>query len=183
MAVTEKYDFETIAYSTSGWNGLLTTVIEKIELFMQTRVLVTLGETVVAGDALFLDTVTKRWLKAQANGVLQPARGLAIENGDAGDEIRMQRVGPLTLAQTFKIGFNVWLSPTIPGKLTIDDQSGAAYPQCMGYGYESDGAALDSTHTIFVNVEHQCEAGYGPAGTTTTSTSSSSSTSSSTTGP
>ena len=43
---TAKYDLETIAYSVTGWNGILTTDIEKVEDHLHSRLLGTLGETV-----------------------------------------------------------------------------------------------------------------------------------------
>ncbi len=55
MSTTELYDLETIEYSTTGWNGIVTANMQKMEAHLHSRFKVTLGETVEETDALYID--------------------------------------------------------------------------------------------------------------------------------
>lgn len=167
---TTIYDIEELGYGVEGWNGILESFIQKFETYVFTRFLVTVGESVVKGNPLYLDPTGKRWNKAQADGVQQPARCLALESGDAGDTIRAQHMGAITLSQLFQIGRSIWLSPTTAGVMTQDDQSGDPNGQCLGWGHVIDGQGESGTHTMFIDIQDMCNV--GPTYTTTTSTTS-----------
>jgi len=121
MSTTIKYEFETIAYSTTGWNGILTADIEKMEEYLHTFLLVTLGEDAEAYQAVYLDRTGKAY-KARFDHIHQPAIGLLIEDGSADDtNIRVQRVGPITNSEwSWWPGRPVFLSDSIYGGLTQD---------------------------------------------------------------
>ncbi len=116
--ITAKYDLETIAYSVTGWNGIITTDIEKIEAHLHSRLLGTLGETVAEFKAVYMTSAGTYFL-AQADSTKQPAIGLTIESGIASDEIRIQRSGPITdPSWTWTPGAKIYLDPATPGELT-----------------------------------------------------------------
>lgn len=118
MATTDKYDFEEVSYGTQGWNGILTTNLEKVDDYLHTNLLITLGETVAAKVPIYIASDGKGY-KAQANRVKVPAMGLTIEAGILNDEVRVQRIGPITdVGWTWTVPKPVFLSPTVPGGLT-----------------------------------------------------------------
>ena len=118
MALTDKYELEEIAYSTTGWNGILTTNQQKVDDALHTYLLIILGETVAISESLYLNADGK-WYKARGDVNRQPAWGLAVDAGVLNDEIRMQRIGPFTDASwTWTPGKEVWLHPTTAGGLT-----------------------------------------------------------------
>jgi len=169
MTDTQKYDLIEIDYSHEGWNGDLTTNMQKLDDHLHTRVLVTLGEAVNEGDALYQDTDGK-WYKALADGNKQPARGLAVESGSADQQIRMQRIGPFQkTGWRFKVPYKLWLDDTVAGVLS--HHKPATDAQCMGHAIASD--------TIFLDIQDQEEVGPAFFGTTTTQSTTSSSTTSS----
>jgi hypothetical protein len=131
MAITDKYGFETISYSNTGWNGLLTTFIQKVEAYLWSRLYEQLGEPVSAGDALYLDTDGKMY-QAQANGTKMPMLGIAVEAGVANDYIRIQRAGKIVnTGWSLTTGGKVWLSTFTAGAITQVEPN-AGYIQLIG---------------------------------------------------
>lgn len=170
MGTTDKYDLVEIEYSHTGWNGDMTTNTQIIDAQLHTRVLVTLGEAVSKGDPLFQD-VDGNWYKAIADGVHQPARGLALEDGDASEQIRMVRRGPLQKdGWRFKVPYKLWLAGGTGG---LTHHKPADEIQCMGWAIAAD--------TIFLEIENMNSVGPDFFGTTTTMSTTSSTTSSSST--
>jgi hypothetical protein len=97
----------------------MTTDMEKLDAVIHTRLLATLGETVAAKKAVYLSRADGKYHKAQANQSRQPALGLTLESGALDDQIRVQRVGPVTDAGwSWAAGKPVYLSPDTPGELT-----------------------------------------------------------------
>jgi len=117
---TEKYDLHTIDYSVQGWDAIMATDMEKIDDMIPSRIIGTLGETVTAYQPLYLKVVDGKWYKAKADGILQPCLGLAIEGGDALDEIRIHRMGEIINAgwAWATIGGPIYLDPSTAGALT-----------------------------------------------------------------
>jgi hypothetical protein len=116
----DKYGLHTIDYTIQGWDAIMAADMEIINAMIPTRIIGTLGETVVAYEALYLEAVDSKWYKAQADGILQPCHGLAIEGGDDTDEIRIHRMGEIINAGWAwgTIGGPIYLDPTTPGALT-----------------------------------------------------------------
>lgn len=173
MGFSGKYLLEEIvSYTVTGWNGVLSTNIQKIDSFLETYVEVVLAETVAKYESIALDR-DGGGIKAQANGVKQPSIGLAIEAGDAGDTIRVQRCGPITNTNWAwgTPGKPVYLSTAVAGGLTqtvpLVDQ------QILGTVIASDEILLD----VFYDVAKSTQI----TATTTSSTTSSSTTTLSTT--
>ena len=130
---TEKYDLHTIDYSVQGWDAIMAADMEKIDDMIPTRIIGTLGETVTAYQALYLKAADSKWYKAQANGAKQPCQGLAVEGGDASDEIRIHRMGEIINAgwAWATVGGAIYLDPSTVGALTQTPPS--ANIQVIGY--------------------------------------------------
>lgn len=116
---TDKYDLHTIDYSVQGWDAIMTTDMEKLDAVIHSRILITAGETIAQYGAVYLESDGK-YDKAQADGTQQPALGLALESAVLNDEIRIQRLGPITNAgwAWATVGAKVYLDPSTPGDLT-----------------------------------------------------------------
>lgn len=157
---TDKYDLETIAYGTSGWNGILSTDIQKVDDHMHTRILVTLGENVLAYEALAPDkSGDGKFYKALANITRQPSWGLAVEAGSADGQIRIQRIGPITNAGwSWTPGKYIYLSDITPGALTQTPPADGREIQIMGFA--------ETATKVLLNPQMPIE----QAGTTTTTT-------------
>lgn len=174
--MVEKYEFEDIDYGVSGWTELLNTNFEKVEQDLHTKLPATLGEAVSAYDAGYLHT-DGTWYKALANITKQPAWGLFIEEGDAAQEIRLQRVGPITNAGwSWTPGLPIYLSPSTPGGLT-QVRPASNVRQYMGVATSATGMILDpdKREELYLTVTTTTTS------STTTTTSSSSSTTTTTT--
>lgn len=174
MADTDKYELEEVAESTPGWNAILTTNMQKVDDNLHTYILITLGETVAAYQPLYQKPSDSKWYLAQADGTKQPARCFSIEAGDADDQIRGQRIGPLENdgVWNFAEGKNVWLSAATAGGVS-QAQRGGVNKQCLGWAIVDD--------TIFIDIDRMENFANVTTTTTTTSTTSTSSSSSSTT--
>jgi len=172
MATTDKYDLEEVSYGTQGWNGILTTNLEKVDDHLHTRLLITLGETVVKGDALYLDHISEKWKKAQGDGSKQPMRCFATEAGVLDDEIRGQRVGPMTKSGwAFQVGYNLYLSTAVAGAITHNKPGSNI--QVVGW---ASGAA-----ELFIDIQDYEEMGHPTSTTTSTTTTTTTTTTSTTT--
>ena len=122
---TDKYDLHTIDYSVQGWDAIMTTDMEKLDDVIHSRIVITAGETIAQYDAVYLESDAK-YDKALADGAQQPAMGLALESAVLDDEIRIQRIGPITNVNWTwatdsadePIGSKVYLDPSTPGALT-----------------------------------------------------------------
>lgn len=178
---TTKYDIEETDYGVTGWNGILQAFIQKFETYVHARMMVTLGEDgIVKGNPLYYNRTSGRWEKAQADGAKQPARCIAAESGDIGDEIRAVRIGPITLSQNFEAPYPIWLHPDVAGAMTQDEQTGAN-AQCLGFAYKSDGSGTHVTNTMHVQINDECDTGPSYSTTTTSTTTSTTTTTSSST--
>jgi hypothetical protein len=159
MATTDKYDFEEVSYGTQGWNGILTTNFERVDARLHTYIQITLGESVSAKDAVYLDRSSGKWMKAKADGTRQPCRCFAIEAGVLNDEIRAKRIGPMVKSK-LQVGYNLYLSPTIAGGVTSDKP--ASNTQIVGWASGAD--------EMFIDIQDYEEIGHATSTTTTTTT-------------
>jgi hypothetical protein len=119
MSTTPLYDLETIEYNTTGWNGIVTANMQKMEAHLHSRFLVTLGESVAVRDAIYIKPEDGKAYKAQTTeaGDKQPALGLAVDVGDADEEIRVQRVGLVNFGSGLLPGERYYLSASA-GQIT-----------------------------------------------------------------
>jgi len=183
---TPKYDFDTTDYGTTGWDLILQGLAEDTDNFLHTRILATLGESISAYQPVYQDTDGKYYL-AQAVAGKVPCRGIAIEAGNADDEIRIVRMGPLITTETFTVGAEIYVG----SDGSLSEVRPRAFAQRIAKAY--------TENNLFVWVQELSPIHYGTtspptptnyldgtiyfqyASTTTTSTSTTSSTSSTTT--
>ncbi|RLA02587.1 MAG: hypothetical protein DRQ42_00155 [Gammaproteobacteria bacterium] len=163
---TPKYDMETADYTAAGWNAIYKSAMEVLDEVVDTWALVTLGEDVDEGEALYLQT-DGFYYKALADNRRMPCLGLAIEDGNSGEVIRMQRDGVMQVTGwSFTSGTGVWLSDITRGALT---QTKPSTEQLIGIAIGPD--------TLDIRIQIGNIASYG----TTTSTTTTSSTTTTTT--
>lgn len=118
---TDKYNLHTIDYSVQGWDAIMTADMEMLDAVIHTCLIVTLGEEGAAHEAVYIGADGKACL-ARADGAKMPAIGLLVEGGIADDEVRVQRVGPITdEAWSWTPGQPVYLSPDTAGALTQEE--------------------------------------------------------------
>ncbi len=106
-------------------------------------VLGTAGATVTAGQAVYLDATTKTYTLADADAdtlALAAAVGLALHAASAGQPLRVQTSGTLTLGAAAGplVGRQYVLSDTAGGLCLWDDVVASWYVTIMGIGGEDD---------------------------------------------
>lgn len=96
MAITDKYEFEEVAYGTTGWNAILTANVQKMESYLHTYLYypIASGEVIAAYDPLAIKN--KEFKKARRNTTSSRVACFAIEAGVSGEYIRGQRIGEMT---------------------------------------------------------------------------------------
>jgi len=131
MSLSTKYELESIAYSTPGWNGIANTNFLKLDDHLHTRGVGTCGETVLTNEAVYWGSDGKIYL-AQADGTKQPCIGLMTEGGLLDEGRVFQIRGPVyDVGWTWTVGGAIYLDPTTPGDLTQTPSGSNA--QILGY--------------------------------------------------
>jgi hypothetical protein len=126
----------TIDYSVQGWDAILAADMAKLDDVIPGRILGTLGETVAAYTPVYLKAADGKFWKAQADGANQPCRGLALEAGDADDEVRIVWLGEVTNgAWAWTVNGPIYLSAAVLGGLTQTPPGGNI--QVIGYAITS----------------------------------------------
>ena len=75
----------------------------------------TAGEAITAGQAVYLDTATNRWMLSDNNGTgTRSVKGIALNGAAAGQPIAVLKGGDITIGATLVAGTDYWLSAT-PG--------------------------------------------------------------------
>lgn len=115
---TKKYDLDDVTYSETGWYTVLNTIYSKLDAHIGSRTLRTLGESVSAYEVGYIHSDSKIY-KAQGDGTKQPAIGMFLESGVLDDQVRIQRIGPVTnVAWNLTQGKLVYLSEDVTGGIT-----------------------------------------------------------------
>ena len=112
---TDKYNFQNVSISTQGWNGIIDGNIDLMDTHLHTRLLITLGENVGDGQPVaILPGGTGYLARTGSDSERKPALGIAVESGLTDDQIRVQRVGPMTYDgwNFAKLGRPVYLGTT-----------------------------------------------------------------------
>lgn len=150
MAITDKYDLETYAYSVTDKSGIATANIEKLDDHIHSRMMGTYGESIDEYEAVYTKSDGKLWL-AQADGSAQPCMGLAIESGIADEVKRIQIAGPITNTSWAwaSIGQPVYLDPATPGALTQTPPGSNA--QIVGIAQSATTIFLMPAYTSYTN--------------------------------
>ena len=126
---TNIYEFDTIAIGTTGWNAILSNVIQQIENELWSKLNLLFGETIAAYKAVYYaiessaDTEGKVY-KALANNDGAPCIGLTIESGVLDERNRIQRVGEITNGSwTWDPGDLIYVDESTAGELTNAEPS------------------------------------------------------------
>lgn len=93
----------------------------------------TFGEAVAAGQAVYKDSTTQKYMKADSNSVTAAARdalGIALNGGAVNQPAAIQKSGKLTLGATLTAGSDYYLSDT-PGGICPRADVGAGEYVCL----------------------------------------------------
>jgi hypothetical protein len=114
----------------------------------------TAGETITAGQAVYIAAATKLVMKADSNSASAEARqpiGIALNGGAVNQPIVIQRSGSLTLGATMTAGVAYYLSDTPGGICPVADIGSGEYSCVIGVatsttvlkiGFQYSGVAL-----------------------------------------
>lgn len=93
------------------------------------------GETITAGQALYLKTSDLRWWKAQADGTSAEATfgGIALHGALAGQPLAVQTSGLITIGGTVVVGGVYVVSATAGGIAPLADLVTGNYVSIVGY--------------------------------------------------
>lgn len=106
----------------------------------------TFGETVTAGQAVYLDSSTKKWLKADSNSATAAARqagGIALNGGAINQPATVQTAGDITIGATLTAGSPYYLSETPGGIEPTADLGSGEYVCLLGLASSTTVLHLD----------------------------------------
>lgn len=93
------------------------------------------GETVTAGQPVYLDPTTRLYMKADNNSAVAAARlprGIALNGASANQPLVIQRSGDITIGATLTAGTAYYLSDTPGGICPVADVGSGEYPCLIG---------------------------------------------------
>lgn len=108
----------------------------------------TLGATITAGQVVYLDSSTSRYLLADNNSAtaaVRAPRGIALNGGANGQPGAIVISGPVTIGGTLTAGVVYYLSDTPGGICPVADLASGEYPTVLGI----------ATSTTVLNVKIQ----------------------------
>ncbi len=106
----------------------------------------TAGETITAGQAVYKDTATGKYMKADANSATaagRQARGIALNGASDGQPLTIQRSGDITLGAVLTPGTDYYLSDTPGGIAPRADIGAGEYVCLLGLAKTTSVLALD----------------------------------------
>lgn len=95
----------------------------------------TAGAAVTAGQAVYLDSTTSRYLLADNNSATVEARvpdGIALNGAAIGQPVAVLTRGPVTIGATLTAGVAYYLSDTPGGICPVADLASGEYPTIIG---------------------------------------------------
>lgn len=97
------------------------------------------GETITAGQAVYLKSSDSKWWKMQHDGTAEEsgsgvAKGIALNGGAANQPAAVQTAGQLTIGATVAAGVEYYASATAGGLAVVGDLGSADYVTVMCYG-------------------------------------------------
>jgi len=105
------------------------------------------GETLLAGQAVYMDPTTRKWLKADNNSAAPGAKvagGIALNGGSINQAVAILTSGPITIGAAMTLGTPYFLGDT-PGGICPEADIAAGESVCQ------IGLAL-STSVLNVNI-------------------------------
>lgn len=94
------------------------------------------GETITAGQAVYLKSSDNKWWKAQSDGTSAEAdaQGVALHAASAEQPLAVQTGGSITIGATVAAGVFYYVSNTAGGICPAADLGTADYVTAIGYG-------------------------------------------------
>lgn len=94
-----------------------------------------LGETITAGQALYLDSVAAKWKLADNNSAtaaVRQAGGISLNGGAVNQPVLVQKTGDITMGATLTPGAAYYLSDTPGGICLVADVGSGEYVCLIG---------------------------------------------------
>lgn len=109
----------------------------------------TIGETITAGQAVYLKAADSRYWKAQADGTAAEAAavGIALNGGAAGQTVQVLTRGLITIGATVAAGVFYFVGPTAGGIGLSSDITSTHYVTKLGYATTTGILTIDVTAT------------------------------------
>jgi hypothetical protein len=104
------------------------------------------GATVTAGQAVYKDPTTGKYLLSDANSATAAARnvdGIALNGGANNQPLTVQTSGPVTIGATVSVGVAYYLSNTPGGICPVADLASGSYPVLIGFATSSSVINVD----------------------------------------
>jgi hypothetical protein len=104
------------------------------------------GEAVTAGQVVYLDPTTKKYLKADCNSATAAARqasGIALNGGALNQPATVQTAGDVTIGGTLTAGSPYYLSATAGGVMPAADLTTGEYVCLLGLAKSSSVLTLN----------------------------------------
>lgn len=94
------------------------------------------GETITAGQTVYLKASDNRWWKSQADATSTEAAasGVALNGASAGQPLVVQTAGEITIGATVAVGGVYVVSATAGGIAPVADLASTNYLTVIGYG-------------------------------------------------
>lgn len=81
-----------------------------------TRDIGTAGETITAGQPIYLDATTNKWMKSDSNGTgTRTVHGISLNGASLNQPVSVHKSGDITIGATLVAGTDYWLSGTAGG--------------------------------------------------------------------
>lgn len=93
------------------------------------------GETITAGQAVYLDSTTRQYFKADcdsATAAVRQAAGIALNGASAGQPLRIQTKGDIVIGATMTAGLAYFLSKTAGAICVYADVASGGYAGLIG---------------------------------------------------
>lgn len=109
------------------------------------------GEAITAGQPLYLDTSTGKFLKADANAAGSAARvplGIALNGASLNQPLAVQKKGDITIGATLTAGVAYYLGSAAAGTIVpVADLTTGDYPCIIGLAKTTTVLTLDIVST------------------------------------
>jgi hypothetical protein len=104
------------------------------------------GETITAGQAVYLSSTAHKWMKADSNSATAEAReaiGIALNGASLNQPMEVQTRGPITIGATLTAGTAYYLSDTPGGICPLADVGAGEYVCLLGLASSTTVLDLD----------------------------------------
>lgn len=112
------------------------------------------GATITAGQLVYRDSTTGRYLKADSNAAsaeIRTPRGVALNGASDGQPLAIHRSGDITIGATLTAGIAYYLSDTPGGICAVADVGSGEYVVLLGVAKSASVLAFSVTYTGVAN--------------------------------